>query len=133
MRSCRATAGPVSRISTCFPDWASLAASRLPDAPEPTMTASTRFPVIGVATGVAVWVFAIFFTSPRGWWLDVGHIGDIQRAEPFDRAVDHIDRVQPDHKIEERGRRALPLGRFTSHQFDHQSSSVFSGKIGKRL
>src|SRR5207248_10800506 len=97
MRSESCQSGPVSSSRTFLPALASVAANTEPDAPAPTMTASTFSPLF---TGVAM--------SPPLERHDVRLIGDAERFVALDRSVDDIDRVTAQHEVDKARRRPLP-------------------------
>src|SRR2546430_5264663 len=93
-RSESCQSGPVSSTTTFLPAFASVAANTDPEAPAPTMTASTL-------SRVAM--------SPPLEGHDVRLIGNAELCVALDRAIDHVDRVAAQHEIDEaRGRRRLP-------------------------
>src|SRR5215469_14203324 len=73
MRSVVCQSGPLSITTTFLPALASTAANTEPDAPAPTMTAST---------------FSSAAMSPPPVGRDVRHVGDTQLLVAFHRAVD---------------------------------------------
>src|SRR5262245_31945016 len=92
MRSDSCQSGPDSSTTTFFPARASVAAYTEPDAPAPTMTAST---------------FG-FAMSPPLQRRDVRHVGNAERLVALLGAVDHVHRVAPQDEIDEAARRTLP-------------------------
>src|SRR2546428_1395079 len=94
MRSESCQSGPVSSTTTFFPAFASVAANTEPEAPAPTMTAST---------------FSRVAISPPLQRHDVRLVRNAELGVALDRAIDHVDRVAAQHEIDEaRGRRRLP-------------------------
>src|SRR6267142_3184915 len=75
MRSELCQSGPLSIITTFLPALASTAAKTEPDAPAPTMTAST---------------FSCVAMSPPPVRRDMRHVGDAQGFVAFHRAVDDV-------------------------------------------
>src|SRR5215468_7180173 len=93
MRSELCQSGPLSITTTFLPALASTAAKTEPDAPAPTMTAST---------------FSCVAMSPPLFRRDVRHVGDAERLVAVHGAVDHVDRIAAQHEIDEAPRGALP-------------------------
>src|SRR5204863_4860484 len=85
MRSESCQSGPVSSTTTFFPVRASTAAYTDPDAPAPTMTASTLS----------------FAMSPPLQRRDVRHVGDAERLVTFLGAVDDVDGIAAQHEVDE--------------------------------
>src|SRR3989440_8041408 len=93
-RSESCQSGPVSSTTTFLPALASVAANTEPEAPAPTMTAST---------------FSRVAISPPLQRHDVRLVRNAELCVALDRAIDHVDRVAAQHEIDEaRGRRRLP-------------------------
>src|SRR5882672_3010179 len=93
MRSAGCQPGPLSITTTFLPALASTAAKTEPDAPAPTMTAST---------------FSCVAMSPPPVRRDVRHVRDAQLLVAFHRAVDDVERVIAQHEIDEAAGRTLP-------------------------
>src|SRR2546422_9023290 len=97
-RSESCQSGPVSSTTTFLPAFASVAANTDPEAPAPTMTASTFSPT-----------FSRVAMSPPLQRHDVRLVRNAELCVALDRAIDHVDRVAAQHEIDEaRGRRRLP-------------------------
>src|SRR5499427_9548289 len=92
MRSLSCQSGPCSRITTFLPAFASTAAKTAPDAPAPTMTAST---------------FSFAMSPPLGR-RDVGPVRNAEDGIPVHGAVDDVDGIAAQHQVDEWSRRALP-------------------------
>src|SRR5438876_10229126 len=92
-RSESCQSGPVSSTTTFLPALASVAANTEPDAPAPTMTAST---------------FSRVAMSPPLQWRDMRHVGNAERLVALDRPVHHVDRVAAHQEVDEAGGRPLP-------------------------
>src|SRR6266849_5079717 len=97
MRSESCQSGPVSSTTTFLPALASVAAYTEPEAPAPTMTASTFSPNFP-------WVAM----SPPLERHDVRLVRDAERLVAFDGAVHHIDGVAAQHEVDKARRRPLP-------------------------
>src|SRR6516162_1656560 len=82
IRSALCQPGPLSMITTFLPALASTAAKTDPDAPAPTMTAST---------------FSCVAMSPPPVRRDVRHVGDAQGLVAFHGAVDDVHCVAAQH------------------------------------
>src|SRR5260370_38882518 len=93
MRSELCQSGPLSITTTFLPALASTAAKTEPDAPAPTMTAST---------------FSSVAMSPPLFRRDVRHVGNAERLVALHGALDHVDCVAAQHEIDKRTGRALP-------------------------
>src|SRR3954462_12800124 len=85
--------GPRSITTTFLPLRASTAANAAPEAPAPTMTAST---------------FSSVAISPAPFRRDVGHIGHAQAGKPFHRSVGDVDCVVAQRQINIRLPGTLP-------------------------
>src|SRR5580704_2517071 len=92
MRSVSCQSGPRSSSTTFLPARVSTAANTAPAAPAPTMTASTFSSAM----------------SPAPFGQDMGHVGNAEPREAFDRAVDHIDRVVAQGAVDGALRGSLP-------------------------
>src|SRR4051812_38427732 len=92
MRSESCQSGPDSSTTTFFPARASTGAYTEPDAPAPTMTASTFW----------------FAMSPPLQRRDVRHVGDAERLVAFFGAVNHVHRIAAQHEVDESPGRPLP-------------------------
>src|SRR4051812_35502331 len=92
MRSESCQSGPDSSTTTFLPARASTAAYTEPDAPAPTMTAST---------------FS-FAMSPPLQRRDVRHVRDAECLVAFFGAVDDVHRVAAQHEVDESPGRPLP-------------------------
>src|SRR5579883_2297209 len=93
MRSEVCQSGPLSSTTTFLRALASTAAKTEPDAPAPTITAST---------------FSCVAMSPPLVRRDVRHVGNAERLVALHGAVDHVDGVAAQHRIDEAAGRALP-------------------------
>src|SRR5215475_6008764 len=91
-RSPNCQSGPCSSRTTFLPALASTAAKIVPDAPAPTMATST---------------FSFAMSPPR-LRRDVRHIGNAERVISRHGAVDDIDGIAAQHRVNEWRRRALP-------------------------
>src|SRR6267154_4968441 len=92
-RSVSFQSGPASSTTTFLPALARTAANVEPEAPEPTMTTST---------------FS-FAMSPPLRRRDMRHVGNVERLVAGHGAVDDIDGVEAQHRIDKAaGRRTLP-------------------------
>src|SRR5438034_1912724 len=85
MRSELCQSGPLSITTTFLPALASTAAKTEPDAPAPTMTAST---------------FSFAMSPPLGR-SDVGHVRNAKAGIAFHGAVDDVDGIAAQHQIDE--------------------------------
>src|SRR5436190_12577576 len=95
-RSESCQSGPASSTTTFLPAFASVAANTEPEAPAPTMTAST---------------FSRVAISPPLQRHDVRLIRNAELLVALYRAVDDVDGVAAQHEIDEtRRRRCLPAG-----------------------
>src|SRR5579884_1668683 len=92
IRSDSCQSGPASSRTIFLPALASSAANTDPDAPAPTMTAST---------------FS-FAMSPPLLRRDMRHVWNAERRVAVHRPVDHVDRVAAQNEINEGRRRPLP-------------------------
>src|SRR5262245_48781179 len=102
-RSESCQSGPVSSRTTFFPARASVAAYTEPDAPAPTMTAST---------------FSLAMSPPLER-RDVRHVGNAEVLVAFLGAVDDIHRVAAQHEVDESPGRTLPAFQLVlPHQVD---------------
>src|SRR5258708_20806544 len=87
MRSEVCQSGPLSITTTFLPALASTAANTEPDAPAPTMTAST---------------FSCLAMSPPLFRRDLMHVGNADRPLPLHGAVAPLASVSPHHATHER-------------------------------
>src|SRR5207247_9117981 len=85
-RSESCQSGPVSSTTTFLPAFASVAANTDPEAPAPTMTAST---------------FSRVAISPPLQRHDVRLVRNAERLVAFDRAVHHVSRIAAHHEFHE--------------------------------
>src|SRR6266853_919835 len=116
MRSELCQSGPLSITTTFLPALASTAAKTEPDAPAPTMTAST---------------FSWVAMSPPLFRRDVRHVGNAERLVAFHGAVDYVDRVAAQNEIDEAAGRALPaVDLVLPHRID-ESALVGGGERRK--
>src|SRR5580658_303335 len=90
MRSVSAQSGPCSRSTTFLPARVSTSANTPPEAPAPTMTAST---------------FSSAAMSPCPRRQDVRQVGHADAREALDGTVDDVDRVVAQHAVDEPLRR----------------------------
>src|SRR5947207_855620 len=103
-RSESCQSGPASSTTTFLPAFASVAANTEPEAPAPTMTAST---------------FGRVAMSPPLQRHDVRLIRNAEELVALDRAVDHVDRVASHKEIDERRGGSLPALQLPlSHEID---------------
>src|SRR5258705_4204328 len=91
-RSVSFTSGPASSTTTFLPALARTGANVEPEAPEPTMTTST---------------FS-FAMSPPLRRRDMRHVGNAERLVAGHRAIDDIDGVEAQHRIDKTAGRTLP-------------------------
>src|SRR4029077_12307472 len=118
MRSESCQSGPVSSTTTFLPAFASVAAKTEPEAPAPTMTAST---------------FSRVAMSPPLERHDVRLIRNAERFVALDGAVDDIDGIAAQHEVDEARRRTLPtLELSLPHQVDEFALRV-GGQPGEAL
>src|SRR5271165_4209495 len=110
MRSVSFQSGPCSSSTTFLPARASTAANTEPAAPAPTITASTFSSAI----------------SPPLLGKDVGQVRHADPGEAFDGAVDDVDGIVAQIRIDERLRRAIPaLELAPAHRGDEPISRSF--------
>src|SRR5882762_2810788 len=109
MRSESCQSGPVSRITTFLPAFASTAATTEPEAPAPTMATST---------------FSCVAMSPLLQGRDVRHVGNAERRVALGRAIHHVDGVAAQHEVHECAGRTLPaFDLVLAHQIDEVARS----------
>src|SRR3954451_16963410 len=94
IKSWSCQSGPLSSTTTFLPVLASTDAYTAPEAPAPTMTTST---------------FS-FAMSPPTVRRDMGHVRHAERLVALHSRIDDVDRVAPQHRVDERTRRPLPPG-----------------------
>src|SRR5215467_13063299 len=92
MRSVSCQSGPCSRMTTFLPAFASTAAKTEPDAPAPTMTTST---------------FSLAMSPPLGR-SDVGHVRNAEAGIALHGAVDDVDGIATQDRVDEWSTRPLP-------------------------
>src|SRR5437868_1295056 len=103
-RSESCQSGPASSTTTFLPAFASVAANTEPEAPAPTMTAST---------------FGRIAMSPPLQRHDVRLIRNAEELIALDRAVDDVDCVASHEEVDERRGRSLPALQLPlSHEID---------------
>src|SRR5919204_3066499 len=117
MRSLSCQSGPVSSTTTFLPAFASVAANTEPEAPAPTMTAST---------------FSRVAMSPPLERHDVRLIRDAERFVALDRAVHDVHGVAAQHEVDEaRCRRPLPAQQLVlPHHIDEVALCIGGGAGG---
>src|SRR3954471_6829794 len=109
-RSESCQSGPASSTTTFLPAFASVAANTEPEAPAPTMTAST---------------FGRVAMSPPLQRHDVRLIRNAEELVAFDRAVDDVDCVASHEEVDEGRGRSLPaLELPLSHEIDEVALRV---------
>src|SRR5258708_4833493 len=113
MRSESCQSGPVSSTTTFLPAFASVAANTDPEAPAPTMTAST---------------FSRVAMSPPLQRRDVWLVRNAEGFIALDRAVHHVDRIAAHHEIDEALRRSLPALELSLPHHVHQLALRRRGK-----
>src|SRR5579883_276489 len=92
MRSESCQSGPRSNKTTFLPARVSTAANTAPAAPAPTIAASTFSSAM----------------SPAPLRQDMRHVRNIDARKAFDGAVDHVDRIVAQHRVDEALRRPFP-------------------------
>src|SRR5262249_25271688 len=97
MRSESCQSGPCSSRTTFLPALASTAAKVEPEAPAPTMTTST-FSLVAKLPAM----------SPPLGRRDVRHVGNAERLVARHRAIDHVDRISAQQRVDERRWWPLP-------------------------
>src|SRR5437868_5034520 len=117
-RSESCQSGPVSRMTTFLPAFASVAANTEPDAPAPTMTAST---------------FSRVAMSPPLHRHDVRHVRHAECRVALDRSIHDVDRIAAQQRVDEWPRRSLPSLELVLPQEVDEPALIRGGKIGEPL
>src|SRR5438093_12037604 len=117
-RSESCQSGPVSSTTTFLPALASTAANTEPEAPAPTITAST---------------FSRVAMSPPLERCDVRHVWNAERLVALDGAVHHVDRVAAQHEIDEPRRRPLPALQLSLTHEIHEVALRVAGQPAEAL
>src|SRR3989442_1313311 len=108
--------GPCSRTATFLPAFASTAAKTDPDAPDPTMTAST---------------FSLAMSPPLRW-RDVRHVRNAKLGIAFHGAIDDVDGVAAQYQIDEWRARTLPAFDFILADIVDEAALLRINELRKR-